>query len=857
MRIILLSLICASTYAQILLPISGGSVVPVSHLRTDTFMANGTWTAPAGITAATIELWGAGGGGKATVGGGGGGAYSSCNLTVVPVTGYAIAIGTSAVDTNGGDTTFATTSCVAKGGLSGGNGGTGGASASGTGTTKYSGGNGQVTTGTAGGGGGAGNTGNGSAAAAGTRGAPGPQNGGVGGRGGSNGLLPSGGGGSGTSTTQSVGAQGMAMVSYSLPVEIGYPVVKTKAFGRTSGDTTSHVITLPSGVAVGDGLLVIFAIDDNPTLTITAGWTALRDEAGTSSAVHGAVFWKIASGSDDLTVTSSSAQNSTHVSLRIAGASQSPVVYAATASDSDPPSATIVNPGKYLFVAGRLSDYNPISATLPCSAPPTGYSDFLFVGTGATSATPDSTDICLATKHAAKSLSESENPGIFTAITEQNLNITIAIPGSVGYSAYVPLSSQIGYIASNGSTGPTYSSVRESAVYDAATDTTVVAWEGWTGSVRAAFVTTYDNATESFGAITNVGAPGLVDDDHGVPSIVKDHEGYWHVFCCSHNDASNNGQIQHSVTNSPNDLTVWTLQTELATDSGYPHPVMVGSTLYLFSRNGSSSGNQYELVLNKTTSLSGGVAAWDTEKDLINLSPGPPGTIARTYPGNAVVVGTEIWFIASEGASNDGYRRHVFFFRYDTADGSLKNYSGGVSTAAGSLPINRATADASYRIYEHQGSNEGTDIPTWFLDGSNRAHVFYSVGPNSGPFEIFYMYDTGSGWSTPEVITQTAGRYDTFAAIPVGDTIHLYYFMPWTGGGNDGQPCRKIRSAGGVWSDREILTISEKRIGRAIPVTNGQSVARVMLSERGAGSTDASAGGLKIFLYGDDGFIGR
>ncbi|MGZ8257433.1 MAG: glycine-rich domain-containing protein, partial [Gallionella sp.] len=55
---------------------------------TDTFPSSGTWTAPAGVTSATVEAWGGGGaGGGATGnpakgGGGAGGQYASKVVTV-------------------------------------------------------------------------------------------------------------------------------------------------------------------------------------------------------------------------------------------------------------------------------------------------------------------------------------------------------------------------------------------------------------------------------------------------------------------------------------------------------------------------------------------------------------------------------------------------------------------------------------------------------------------------------------------------------------------------------------------------------------------------------------------------------
>src|SRR5438874_1005904 len=64
------------------------------------FTANGTWTAPAGLTSITVECWGGGGGGGgggtvnlAAGGGGGGGGYARSVVTVVPGNTYTVTVG--------------------------------------------------------------------------------------------------------------------------------------------------------------------------------------------------------------------------------------------------------------------------------------------------------------------------------------------------------------------------------------------------------------------------------------------------------------------------------------------------------------------------------------------------------------------------------------------------------------------------------------------------------------------------------------------------------------------------------------------------------------------------------------------
>src|SRR5690606_12530364 len=68
----------------------------------ETFICSSAWTAPAGVTEATVEAWGGGGGGYGRSedtsavhrgAGGGGGAYAQSTLTVTPGDSYTVTVG--------------------------------------------------------------------------------------------------------------------------------------------------------------------------------------------------------------------------------------------------------------------------------------------------------------------------------------------------------------------------------------------------------------------------------------------------------------------------------------------------------------------------------------------------------------------------------------------------------------------------------------------------------------------------------------------------------------------------------------------------------------------------------------------
>lgn len=186
-----------------------------------------TWTAPAGVTAVTVECWGAGAGGDGGDGthgggGGGGGEYTSePNYQVVPGQVYNYYVGSGGQGgTSGNDAADGESSSFDLGtpgdigvlalggsgsatGVAGGGGGNGSAS-----TIEFRGGNGGSTTSTGGGGGGAsgspfgaGGAGTNSTSSSGTSGGAGGTDKGAGGAGGNaasngtNGSSPGGGGG--------------------------------------------------------------------------------------------------------------------------------------------------------------------------------------------------------------------------------------------------------------------------------------------------------------------------------------------------------------------------------------------------------------------------------------------------------------------------------------------------------------------------------------------------------------------------------------------------------------------------------------------------------------------------------------
>ena len=91
-----------------------------------------------------------------------------------------------------------------------------------------------------------------------------------------------------------------------------------QATNNSTGSGTSHTVSLPSGISVGDLLVCFFATDGDNTITNWGGFTEIHSASnGTAASLH--VAYKIAVGSDTLTVTTSSSEVSAHITYRITG----------------------------------------------------------------------------------------------------------------------------------------------------------------------------------------------------------------------------------------------------------------------------------------------------------------------------------------------------------------------------------------------------------------------------------------------------------------------------------------------------------------------------------------------------------
>lgn len=421
-----------------------------------------------------------------------------------------------------------------------------------------------------------------------------------------------------------------------------------------------------------------------------------------------------------------------------------------------------------------------------------------------------------------------------------------------GFFAVAPPSdsSAFNHFAATGANFPNFGvATYPAAFYDSASQTSWFTWESFHDAKRYVQVTTYDHSSGKWGKIVDVAINPLVDDGHGVPAICMDHQGYVHCFHGPHG-----GDMLHSVTVSPNDSSEWMSRPPLAGTYTYPHPVLIGSTLYLFTRDTSAS---YSGVRFKTTALSGGIATFGAKQQIVNFS---DSGASRYYSGVHVAAGSKIHFTAAWSNLGHTIQRHLYHFVYDTADDSIHNADGSVDTVVASQPITFAGANASYRPVDF-GTDLG-DHPSFCIDSSGNLHSVYVRG-TTDPTTMYHVVFNGTSWSAPTSVGSIDGvgisNYtDSLALVPLpsGD-VHLYYInnkQSWTWGGD---VKRRIYSAGSWGAEQTILAADTKPLMRCSAVLSADGDARVIFSENSQNELDSSAGGLKMYAYGDGGFLQR
>lgn len=198
-----------------------------------------------------------------------------------------------------------------------------------------------------------------------------------------------------------------------------YPIVETTATFENNSSTTSHSVTLPSGIQSGDLLLMILRPGDGRTITLPSGWNLLSSRSNNGVSY---VIYKTASGTEGTSqnISLSSGARLAAITYRISNWED---LEAANSNLNDPPSLT-TSWASYatLYIAAmtnRRSDNN-------VSQGPLEFGDLISIA----NPSGNNSRVRVSSAH-LESNNQTVDPGGFTISGNHNsyASFTIAIKG--------------------------------------------------------------------------------------------------------------------------------------------------------------------------------------------------------------------------------------------------------------------------------------------------------------------------------------------------------------------------------------------------------------------------------------------
>lgn len=197
---------------------------------------------------------------------------------------------------------------------------------------------------------------------------------------------------------------------------MAFPTIRSTTSASDSSDTTTHVIDMPSGISIGDTILVCFICDGNPTVTINttvsgSNWSNFTLQ-GYGTSLIGNMYAKIAESTNALTLnTDNSEQGSSIVyCLYNADTAQDGPTASGDSANINPASigeAPAASDNLYIVFGG--ADGNVVA-----SVAPDGFTG-LITETGVDAAN----SVGISSAHRTYSSASDLDIGAFTSDTEQ------------------------------------------------------------------------------------------------------------------------------------------------------------------------------------------------------------------------------------------------------------------------------------------------------------------------------------------------------------------------------------------------------------------------------------------------------
>lgn len=203
---------------------------------------------------------------------------------------------------------------------------------------------------------------------------------------------------------------------------MAFPTVASASFSSESAGTTTHDALIPTGTADGDLMIALVTLDKNAGINLPSGWTGIS-AALVSGGIEVATWYRFAGASEsDFTWTSTSADQSVTVILRITNwhGTTPPEATAATGTSTSPDSPDL-NPTGWAVEDTLWVSWFGVDNDNQATAFPTNFND------NQDTAHSGGGGGCAYGRATRENAVASENPGAFTIGSEQWAATTIAI----------------------------------------------------------------------------------------------------------------------------------------------------------------------------------------------------------------------------------------------------------------------------------------------------------------------------------------------------------------------------------------------------------------------------------------------
>lgn len=387
------------------------------------------------------------------------------------------------------------------------------------------------------------------------------------------------------------------------------------------------------------------------------------------------------------------------------------------------------------------------------------------------------------------------------------------------------------YLAADGIRQPiNYTAYPAAAYYN---NKTYVVWQAGTGFDP--YIIYYDHSSGEWSQAYQVASNPLSADDHGAPCVLIDNNGYVHVFYGCHNSA-----LKHAKSNSPEDISAFTVQANVTSNASYPKPIRDGNDIYMFYRK-SAGGAAYPECYRKSPDNG---STWGAENTIINS----PAAGGRVYVGHVERTGSEIhlaWCYASNGVD----RYNIYHAYLNTSDGKMYAMDG---TDLGTT-ITEAEANTDCKVVD-SGADDAS-FPSLHLDASGFPWLIYVKGSGVS-FDFYHTRWNGAAWTAPVSITST-DHLQNYSDFIINSTTDVVAYLTTSGQAGWGGDIQKWTWNGAAWgSGGTILSeaTSGKQLNGPIVPFNFQSSLELVFCQNDVSFLMAN---LKVYAHDGSAFVKR